>query len=178
MALCATIPPLPFSHLRQEGGLIYKEQRILVPHDESSKLRKWCVSLHHDPPYAGHLGQNRTTELLKRHFYWPGMYKEVADYIATCDQCQRNKATNQVPPGLLQPLDVPTGLWESISMDRITQLPETERGNTAIVVFVDRLSKMVRLVPVETAIDAKEYAHVFVREISAKHGLPASIVSG
>ena len=62
-------------------------------------------------------------------------------------------------------------------MDLITQLPETERGNTAIVVFVDRLSKMVRLVPVKTTIDAKEYAHVFVREIFAKHGLPASIVS-
>ena len=36
---------------------------------------------------------------------------------------------------------------------------------------------MVRLVPVRTSIDAEEYAHVFVREIFAKHGLPASIVS-
>jgi hypothetical protein len=38
------------------------------------------------------------------------------------------------------------------------------------VVFIDRLSKMVRLVPVKTAIDAKEYAHVFVLEVFAKHG--------
>ena len=63
-------------------------------------------------------------------------------------------------------------------MDLITQLPETKRGNTVIVVFVDRLSKMVRLVPIRrTSIDAEVYAHVFVREIFAKHGLSASIVS-
>jgi len=105
------------------------------------------------------------------------MRRDVREYIASCDKCQRNKANNQVPPGLLTPLEIPTALWESISMDLITQLPETERGKTAIVVFVDRLSKMVRLVPVKTSIDAKEYAHLFVREIFAKHGLPTSIVS-
>jgi len=163
--------------LRHADGLFLKGDQILVPNDEGQRLRKWCISLHHDPPYIGHLGRERTVELLRKHFLWPNMRQNVKEYIATCDQCQRNKATNQAPPGLLTSLDVPKGLWESISMDLITQLPETERGNTAIVVFVDRLSKMVRLVPVKTAIDAKEYAHVFVREIFAKHGLPASIVS-
>ena len=45
-------------------------------------------------------------------------------------------------------------------MDLITHLPETKRGNTAIIVFVDRLSKMVRLVPIRrTSIDAEVYAH-------------------
>ena len=79
--------------------------------------------------------------------------------------------------GLLQPLKVPSGLWESISMDLITHLPETKRGNTAIVVFVDRLSKMVCLAPVKTSIDARQYAKLFVKEIFAKHGLPGSIIS-
>ena len=62
-------------------------------------------------------------------------------------------------------------------MDLINQLPETKRGNTAIVVFVDKSFNMVRLVPVGTSIDAEKYAHESVREIFAKHGLPASIVS-
>lgn len=169
--------PENVAHLREADGLYYKADQILVPHDEHSLLRQWCIALHHDPPYVGHLGQQRTLELLRRHFLWPLMKRDVKDYIASCDQCQRNKAANQVQPGLLTPLDVPTGLWESISMDLIAQLPETARGNTAIVVFVDRLSKMVRLVPVKTAVDAQEYAHIFVKEIFAKHGLPASIVS-
>ena len=169
--------PAHVAQLRHEEGLYYKGDQILVPHDESTHLRRWCISLHHDPPYVGHLGRERTTELLRRHFFWPRMRLDVKEYVATCDNCQRNKATNQAKPGLLTPLEIPNGIWESISMDLITRLPETPRGNTAIVVFVDRLSKMVRLVPVKTSIDAEEYAHVFVREVFAKHGLPASIVS-
>ena len=39
-------------------------------------------------------------------------------------------------------------------MDMISQLPETGRKNTKNFVFVDMLSKMVRLVPVQTSIDA------------------------
>ena len=68
-------------------------------------------------------------------------------------------------------------MWDSVSMDLITHLPETESGNTAIVVFVNRLSKMVRLAAVKTTIDSKQYADLFVKEIFAKHGLPSSIVS-
>lgn len=165
------------AHLRLEEGLYYKGDQILVPHDESTHLRRWCISLHHDPPYVGHLGRERTVELLRRHFFWPHMRDDVKAYISTCDNCQRNKASTQASPGLLTPLEIPNGIWESISMDLITRLPETPRGNTAIVVFVDRLSKMVRLVPVTTSIGAEEYAQVFVREVFAKHGLPASIVS-
>ena len=60
-------------------------------------------------------------------------------------------------------------------MDIITHLPETKDGNSAIIVFVDRLSKMVRIIPAKTSIDAKEYAYLFVREIFAKLGLPKSV---
>ena len=59
----------------------------------------------------------------------------------------------------------------------ITQLPETLRRNSAIIVFVDRLTKMVRLVPAATSIDAKEFARAFISEVYSKHGMPISIVS-
>ena len=62
-------------------------------------------------------------------------------------------------------------------MDLITQLPETLHGNSAIIVFVDRLTKMVRLVPAATSIGAKDFAHAFTREVYSKHGMPISIIS-
>ena len=105
------------------------------------------------------------------------MRADVEEFVSSCDNCQRNKASNQKPNGLLQPLQVPEGLWTNVSMDLITRLPETKHGNTAIVVFVDRLAKMVRLVPFSMAIGAEQYATLFVREVFAKHGLPESIVS-
>ena len=59
----------------------------------------------------------------------------------------------------------------------ITQLPETAAGHTAIVVFVDRLSKMVHFAPCWNTLGAQEFAQLFVQEIFAKHGIPWEIIS-
>jgi Integrase zinc binding domain len=68
------------------------------------------VLLHeaHDAIVAGHLGIDKTYAALKRHFSWPGMQGQVSAYVSSCDRCQRNKASNQRPVGLLQPLEVPS----------------------------------------------------------------------
>ena len=62
-------------------------------------------------------------------------------------------------------------------MDLITQLPLTGRGHTAIVVFVDRLYKMVHFLPAHTDMGSEEFAQVFLREVFAKHGIPKNLVS-
>ena len=105
------------------------------------------------------------------------MGQDVQDYVSKCDMCQRNKAANQKPAGLLQPLQIPKGLWSSVSMDLITQLPKTEAGNTAIVVFVDRMSKMTVLTAAKTAMGAKDFAHLFMDRVCSRFGFPDSIVS-
>jgi hypothetical protein len=35
------------------------------------------------------------------------MNREIAEYVAICDSCQRIKAEHQRPAGLLQPLQIP-----------------------------------------------------------------------
>lgn len=150
-----------------DGQLWNRTNLIVVP--DVGNLRKECISVHHDPSYAGHPGRDRTTELILRSFWWPGRRADVAAYVSACDMCQRNKASNQKPGGILQPLQVPKGKWESISMDLITQLPETPSGHSAIVVFVDRLTKMAHLVPTRTNMGTKEWN---LRSSSSKRFLP------
>ena len=58
------------SHLKilvYEDGFYKKGTQVLVPCDSRRKLRKFCISVHHDPPYAGHLGGDRTLEQVRRH---------------------------------------------------------------------------------------------------------------
>ena len=58
-----------------------------------------------------------------------------------------------------------------------TQLPDKPRGNSAIVVLVDRLTKMTHLAATKTSITSKIFADVFLKEVFAKHGCPKDTVS-
>ncbi|KAJ9531466.1 hypothetical protein QJQ45_006912 [Haematococcus lacustris] len=105
------------------------------------------------------------------------MHKTVQEYVRTCDKCQRNKATNQLPPGLLQPLPIPSRNWQQVSMDFIGPLPATPRGHTMIFTVVDKLSKMIHLIPTTTTATAHDTARLFFDHIFKHHGLPEAIIS-
>lgn len=78
--------------------------------------------------------------------------------------------------GLLQPLPVPTGVWEDISRDFITHLPPSN-DFTVILVVVDRYSKGMHLGALPTGFSAFKVATVFIDIICKHHGFPKSIVS-
>ena len=44
---------------------------------------------------------------LRKEFFWPGVKKEIAEYLSRCLECQQIKAEHQHPVGLLQPLPIP-----------------------------------------------------------------------
>jgi hypothetical protein len=77
----------------------------------------------------------------------------------------------------LQPLPIPTECWKSVSLDFIFGLPEDAQGNTGILVFVDRFSKMVHLTAVPSSITAERSAEVFVDTVFRLHGMPSELIS-
>ena len=155
-------------------GLLYYEGRLFVPDDD--ELRLFIAQNDHDSRIAGHFGQDKTEELISRNFHWPGMHEWIRDYVSTCAHCQRNKSTRHKRYGLLDPLELPARAWDSISMDFITELPES-KGNTQIWVVVDRFTKMAHFIPLPTKVSADDLARYFLRDIWRQHGLPSSIVS-
>jgi transposase InsO family protein len=62
-------------------------------------------------------------------------------------------------------------------MDFVVQLPRTAQGKDAVLVFVDRLTKMVHLAPTTTDCDAVQTAQLFVEHIIRLHGYPKDVVS-
>ena len=145
--------------------------KLAIP--DADDLRLDLLREMHDSPYAGHLGIRKTRKAIERLYTWPSMRDEVEHYVTTCAGCQRNTSSNQAPAGLLQPLPIPTRKWGSVSMDLIIALPETASGNTAIVLFVDRLSKMTtHLAACKTSLDAQAFAKLLRHEVIRLHGLP------
>ncbi|KAL8445758.1 hypothetical protein Emed_005387 [Eimeria media] len=80
-----------------------------------------------------------------------------------------SKPVCKKPAGLLHSLAIPANRWDSISMDFITGLPMTSNGNDAILVVVDRLSKMAHFIPLPVTATAQDVATLFIREIVRLH---------
>ena len=62
-------------------------------------------------------------------------------------------------------------------MDFIVQLPRTRNGKDAIVVFVDRLSKMVHFAASTTTATAEDTARIFRHDVFRLHGVPMQLVT-
>ena len=142
--------------------------------------RRKIMRLAHDDPMAGHYGATRTVEKICRRFSWPGMRKDVEEYIRECVICQRAKIRRQKKIGLLQPLPEPDGPWQWITMDFITDLPPSRLdGNVydAILVIVDRFSKMVHYIPSRKDVKAESLARTFIHEVIRLHGVPEMLTS-
>ena len=161
--------------LVHSNGLYWRNHQLAIPDYQS--LRQRCLELTHDASWAGHFGRDKTNVLITALYWWPGIYKDVEQYIRTCPDCQRNKAKNIKPYGLMVPLQVPQRRWTSIGIDFITHLPSTTAGYDAIAVFVDRLTKRVHLQPCHDTLTAEQFADIFVKTIFSQHGLPMDIVS-
>lgn len=156
------------------SGLLYFDTRLCVP---DGLTRRQILHDYHDSPISGHLGVKKTTARILAKYYWSSLRKTVAEYIRTCDVCQRTKALNKPPFGLLQPLPIPQERWESVSMDFITPLPKTLRGNSGILVVVDRYSKMMHAIPTPSSCTALITARLFHDFVYRFHGLPRTIIS-
>jgi hypothetical protein len=87
-----------------EKGIIYHGTQIYIPDDKH--LRVEILQENHDHTYSGHLGVDKTYNLILKDYYWPGLQKNVMEFIKTCELCQRNKPSNKKPQGLLQPLPI------------------------------------------------------------------------
>ncbi|WVZ80502.1 hypothetical protein U9M48_027972 [Paspalum notatum var. saurae] len=148
-------------HFREdEQGTVWYKDRICVPDVDS--IRKFILSEAHDTAYSIHPGGTKMYYDLKERFWWYGMKRAVAEYVAVYDTCQRVKAEYERPIGLLQPLKILEWKWKEISMDFIVGLPRTQKGYNSIWVVVDRLTKVAHFIPVNTTYSGARLAELYI----------------
>lgn len=158
---------------KEDNVLLYNGLVYVPPKDT---LRRKVLDAHHDTPFAGHPGQAKTLELITRNYWWPSIKKDVQHYVQTCVVCQRTKTFPAKPSGFLQPNRIPSQPWEEISIDLISGLPESNTCN-AIVVIVDRFSKMIHVTPTTDKISSEGIARIYRDNIWKLHGIPTRIIS-
>ncbi|MBW0543056.1 hypothetical protein O181_082771 [Austropuccinia psidii MF-1] len=75
--------------LDPQAKLVLFKDRIVIPSNHELQLD--ILHKRHDSPLAGHPGQEKTLELIKRDLYWAGMNQIIKDYVSSCQKCSRNK---------------------------------------------------------------------------------------
>ena len=90
--------------LSKDGTMLFKG-RICVPNQEELKMQ--LLKEAHQAPYSMHPGTTKMYQDLKQRYWWPGMKRDVVDFVSKCLTYQQGKAEHQRPAGLLQPLEIP-----------------------------------------------------------------------
>jgi hypothetical protein len=134
------------------------------------------ISAFHDTSPGGHLGVQATYIRIKKLFHSRGLKRDVHNFVKQCSVCQQTKSTRVHPVGLLQPLPIPKGAWQDITMDFIEGLPKSEGAN-GILVVVDKFSKYAHIIPLSHPFTTRQVTHVILDAIVGLHDMPNSIVS-
>jgi len=74
---------------KKEDGVLYRKDLLWVPQG----LIQWVLESKHDTKVAGHMGQDKTIELIRRNFWWPKINERIIDFVRSCLECQQNKAS-------------------------------------------------------------------------------------
>lgn len=146
--------------------------KLWVPKTMTSSL----ISGAHDPPSASHCGIVKTLERLRRKFYWPGMAKQVNEYIGSCEICKQTKAPNYVTrPPMGDQIEVERP-WQRVYTDLLGPYPRSKMGNTFVLVVLDQFSRFVLMKPLRKA-TATEVVRFLEQQVFHVFGVPEKLHS-
>ena len=156
--------------LRRRSVLDGAEQ-LVVPRN----LRARLLGMSHRSVLAGHPGQTRMYDSMRKTYYWPQMTADIAAVIRNCRKCAQNrlrlsKRSNKMA---LFPASKPL---EDVAIDLLGPLPKTLSGNRHLLVISCRFTKLTQLVPLRT-ITAYHVAVAFCTHWVFKYGPPKTLLS-
>ena len=159
----------------KDGYLLWKgtdSTRLYIPDNET--LRIDMIEQFHVP---AHFGTDKTYAKLARHVYWSGMYDDTDKFCSACHDCQVNKVPNTGPQGKLQPHEIPTTVWDVITMDFLTELARCSAGFDSVFVIVEKLSKRAIFIPTTKGVTAAGAAQLLQDAVFSKQGIPVKMIS-
>ena len=182
---------LPFEKLRpwmkgehkrfslKDGLLWFNNDRLCIP---TPTRQKALISQFHDSECSAHPGDTLLKAAISKYYYWPGMYKDIFEFVNTCDLCQRGKIRRQLAYGQSVNVPLPTRKMDQIALDFILGLnpcmdPLTKLSYDAITIFVDVFSKYVILVPGNTTDSAKDVSAQYFSHVVRHFGLAETLIS-
>ena len=116
----------------------------------------------HGSKYSVHPSSTKMYHDVKEMYWWNGMKRDIAEFVAKCPICQQAKLEHQRPFGFLQQLPIPEWKWERITMDFVVGLPKSQHGFDSIWVIVDRMTKSAHFILIKVTYTAAKLAQIYI----------------
>src|SRR6218665_2862548 len=151
------------------NGLLYKKHRILdqviyqvvLPKERRIKV----MSLAHEEPFGGHLGDEQTGERINLSFVWPKMRREIDKFSKSCEKCQlkaRSLVMDRVP---ITPIPREDIAFKRRTMDVVGPIePTSAAGHKYCLYIVDSCTRW----PAAEHVLRKIHHFTFARTISGR----------
>jgi transposase InsO family protein len=162
-----------------EEGILYKiaspvkrdnshHLQLVVP----KLLTLGILKMMHDN--HGHLGLDKTHDLIRERYFWQNSYRDVHQYISKCMECmQRKMKALRVP---IQSMPLPNMPFQTVAMDLQGPFPETENGDRYILSLVCLFSGWPEAFPIPDK-STKSVAKVLLEEFIPRHSCPERLIS-
>lgn len=125
--------------------------KMIVPESARMRVLEEC----HDEPTSGHVGIAKTKHRVLQRYFWPGVSKDVINYVNGCDVCKQCKSKNSLKHGKMGSYKIAQRPWQMISLDLMGPFPRSKLQNTALLVVCDWFTKYPVLVPLRNATSSK-----------------------
>ena len=125
---------------------------------------------------VGHLGIARTVFNVARHYFWPSLSRDVAQFVRSCKACATAKSSTHCRLGVPAFHAVPEQPFTHWALDFIGPLPKSKRGHEWIITWVDRTSKMIVAAPMKTgSMTGADVADCTFTHICCRFGVPEKL---
>ncbi len=132
----------------------------------------------HDSPIAGHPGIANTWALVNQRYEGHKLREFVEQYVKGCPVCQADKSQHKARAPT-QHLNVPVkeGPFQYVSMDLITNLPQSGKYNAILTIIDQGCSKVVKFIPCTKNITGEGVATLFLCNLVPWFGFPKRIIT-
>ena len=100
--ICEEMIVNPNPNFALQNGTLKFQNQLCVPN--IPEIKRQVFEEVYNTKFTMYLGGMQMYQDLKETFWWPGMKKEIAEFVLQCLQCQQVKADHQKPVGPLQSL--------------------------------------------------------------------------
>ena len=129
----------------------------------------------HAGPCGGHFGPEKLVKQAQLRFYWLGMSADIEKFCQQCDRCAERNVPNPQPRAAMGEVYA-SQPWEVMSIDFLTDLPLTDRGNRHLLVCRDHFTRWVEVFPLPD-MTAVTVARTLAEEVFSRFGCPRRLHS-